>query len=147
MFSSVCNFQSIKNFVELNSLFSKFFCYITWFVISLRRDSGRLANEAFTSNPIVSWKQQLNRLKTVLWILQILQNAPVSCFRRLKTGNFFAKKSLRLLLLYWTLNMPLHMIRVFTLKGFSEQSSFNFKINATLNKQRPLQNFCMNFFS
>ena len=31
---SVCNFQSMKSPVELNSLFSKFFCYITWFVIS-----------------------------------------------------------------------------------------------------------------
>ena len=32
--NSVCNFQSMKSPVELNSLFSKFFCYITWFVIS-----------------------------------------------------------------------------------------------------------------
>ena len=31
---SVCNFQSMKSPVELNSLLSKFFCYITWFVIS-----------------------------------------------------------------------------------------------------------------
>ena len=31
---SACNFQSMKSPVELNSLFSKFFCYITWFVIS-----------------------------------------------------------------------------------------------------------------
>ena len=30
----VCNFQSMKTPVELNSLLSKFFCYITWFVIS-----------------------------------------------------------------------------------------------------------------
>ena len=30
----VCNFQSIKNPVELNSLLSKLFCYITWLVIS-----------------------------------------------------------------------------------------------------------------
>ena len=28
---SLCNFQSIKSPVELNSLFLKFFCYITWF--------------------------------------------------------------------------------------------------------------------
>ena len=27
---SVCNFQSMKSPVELNCLFSKFFCYITW---------------------------------------------------------------------------------------------------------------------
>ena len=31
---SVCNFQSVKRPVELNSLSSKVFCYITWFVIS-----------------------------------------------------------------------------------------------------------------
>ena len=31
---SVCNFQSMKSLVELNSLFSKLFCYITWFSIS-----------------------------------------------------------------------------------------------------------------
>ena len=55
---TVCNFQSMKSPVELNSLFSKFFCYITWFVYHLTRcDNERLANEAFTSNPIVSSKQ------------------------------------------------------------------------------------------
>ena len=32
--TTVCNFQSMKSPVELNSLLSKFFCYITWFVIS-----------------------------------------------------------------------------------------------------------------
>ena len=31
---SVCNFQSTKSPVELNSLLSKLFCYITWLVIS-----------------------------------------------------------------------------------------------------------------
>ena len=31
---SVCNFQSMKRPVELNSLLLKFFCYITWLVIS-----------------------------------------------------------------------------------------------------------------
>ena len=31
---TVCNFQSMKNPVELSSLFSKLFCYITLFVIS-----------------------------------------------------------------------------------------------------------------
>ena len=53
MESLVCNFQSMKTPVELNS-----------FVISpgllyhlIRRDYGRLANEAFTSNPVVSLKQ------------------------------------------------------------------------------------------
>ena len=28
----------------------------------IRHDSGQLANEAFTSNSVVSWKQQLNGL-------------------------------------------------------------------------------------
>ena len=52
---SVCNFQSMKSPVELNSLLSNFFCYITWLLYQLiRRDTGRLANEAFPSNPIVS---------------------------------------------------------------------------------------------
>ena len=61
---TVCDFQSMKSPVELNSLLSKFFCYITWFVNHLiRRDFARLANEAFTSNPIVSSKQQLSGLK------------------------------------------------------------------------------------
>ena len=32
--NSVCNFQSTKSSVELNSFLSKFFCYITWFAIS-----------------------------------------------------------------------------------------------------------------
>ena len=31
---TVCNIQSMKTPVELNSLLSKFFCFITWFVIS-----------------------------------------------------------------------------------------------------------------
>ena len=31
---AVCNFQSMKCPVELNSLFSKFFYYTTWFVMS-----------------------------------------------------------------------------------------------------------------
>ena len=31
---TVCNFQSTNSPVELNSLLSNFFCYITWFVIS-----------------------------------------------------------------------------------------------------------------
>ena len=55
---TVCNFQSMKSLMELNSLLSKFFCYITWLLCQLiRRNTGRLANEVFTSNPIVSLKQ------------------------------------------------------------------------------------------
>ena len=34
LYISVCDFQSMKSPVELESLFSKFFCYITWLVIS-----------------------------------------------------------------------------------------------------------------
>ena len=53
----------MKNPVELNSLLSKFF-YITRLLYQLiRRDTGRLANEAITSNPIVTSKQKLNGLK------------------------------------------------------------------------------------
>ena len=47
------NFQSMKSPVEQNSLFLKFFSYILGLI---RRDTGRLANEAFMSNPIVSLK-------------------------------------------------------------------------------------------
>ena len=55
---AVCNFQYMKSPVKLNGLLSKFFCYITCFVNHLiRRDTRRLTNEVFTSNPIVSWKQ------------------------------------------------------------------------------------------
>ena len=31
---TVCNFQSMKSPAELNSLFSKFFCFVTWFFMS-----------------------------------------------------------------------------------------------------------------
>ena len=31
---TACNFKSMKSPVELNSLLSKLFCFITWFVIS-----------------------------------------------------------------------------------------------------------------
>ena len=58
----------MKSPVKLNSLSSKFF------VISLSllyhligRDSGRLANKAFTSNPIVSSKQWLSSLEVTNW--------------------------------------------------------------------------------
>ena len=53
----------MKSPVEMNSLLSKLFCYITWFVILLllliRRDSGQLAMEACTSNSVASMKQWL----------------------------------------------------------------------------------------
>ena len=54
----------MKSPVELNSLLSKFFCYIIWLLYQLiRRDTGLLENEAFTPNPIASLKQKLNGLK------------------------------------------------------------------------------------
>ena len=55
---SVCNFQSVKIPVELNSLFSKFFCVSPGLLYHMiRRDTGRLVNEAFTSSLITSSKQ------------------------------------------------------------------------------------------
>ena len=51
---SVCSFQSMKGPVKLNNLFLKYF------VVSpglIRRDTEQIENEAFTSNPIVSFKQ------------------------------------------------------------------------------------------
>ena len=51
---SVCNFQYMKSLVELNSLFLKFFCYTSCL---MRRTTGGLANEGFTSNHIVSLTQ------------------------------------------------------------------------------------------
>ena len=54
----------MKTPVELNSLLSNFFCYTPGLLYHLiRRDYGRLANEAFTSICIVSFKQKLNGLK------------------------------------------------------------------------------------
>ena len=54
----------MKSPVELNNLLSKFFRYVTWSLYQLiRPDTGRLANETSTSNPIVSSKQNLNGLK------------------------------------------------------------------------------------
>ena len=53
---------------DLNTLLSKFFCYVTWLFCQLiRRDTGWLAKEAFTSNSIVSSKQYLNGLKATNW--------------------------------------------------------------------------------
>ena len=115
MFSPVCNFQFIKNSVELNGLFLKILllhhlvCYMTY-----TRRWTTCKRGIYVKSYCFLEKSQ-----TVLWILQILQNAPVSCFRGIKAGNFFCKKARRLLL-DRALNMPLHMIRVFTLKGISE---------------------------
>ena len=55
---TVCNFQSMKSPVELNSLFSKFFRWTPGLLYHLiRRDSGRFANKVF----------QLNGLKITNW--------------------------------------------------------------------------------
>ena len=55
---AVCNFQSMKSSVKLNSLYQNSFVISPGSLYHLiRRDPGRLANEAFTSNPIVSLKQ------------------------------------------------------------------------------------------
>ena len=50
---TIWNFQSKEIPVELNSLFSKLFCLSPGLLYHLiRREIGRLANEAFTSNPL-----------------------------------------------------------------------------------------------
>ena len=65
-FSTVCNFQSMKSLLELNSLSSKFFCYITWCIISpIRRDTGRLSNE--TSRQILLFLRN-SGLKITNWL-------------------------------------------------------------------------------
>ena len=59
---SGCNFQSIKGFVELNSLFLTFFCYITWF------DETLATQDALQKRPL---RQILllfrSRLKNTNW--------------------------------------------------------------------------------
>ena len=55
---TVCNFQSMKTSVELNSFSQNSFVISPGLLYHLiRRHSGRLSNEAFTSNPIVSLTQ------------------------------------------------------------------------------------------
>ena len=54
----------MKTPMELNSLFSNSFVISPGLLYYLiRRDTGRLANKAFMSNPIVSSKQWLGGLK------------------------------------------------------------------------------------
>ena len=55
--TSVCNFQSMKTPVELNSYENSFVLPPGLLYHLVRHDYGRLANEAFTSNPLVSLKQ------------------------------------------------------------------------------------------
>ena len=62
---TVCNFQSMKSPLELSSLFSKFLCYFTWFVIS--PDQTRLWTSYKRGLHVKSYcssKQQLSGLKT-----------------------------------------------------------------------------------
>ena len=59
---TVCNFQFMKSPLELNSLLSKLFFSPGLLYHLIRRDTGRLANEAFTSNFIVSSRQWLSDL-------------------------------------------------------------------------------------
>ena len=55
---TVCNFQSMKSPVELNTFYQNSFVISPGLLYYLiRRNTRRLANEAFTSNPIVSSKQ------------------------------------------------------------------------------------------
>ena len=72
----------MKSPVELNSLFLNFF------VISLgliRSNTGRLANEAFMSNPIVSLKEQLSGLKiTNCYITKCELNASVEISKKME---------------------------------------------------------------
>ena len=93
---TVCNFQSMKSPLELSSLFSKFLCYFTWLLCHLiRRDFGRLTNEVFTSDPIVSLKQQLSGLITTSCLtrfgpeLRFYRNQPavLQCRSMLKRVN------------------------------------------------------------
>ena len=58
----------MKTPMELNSLLWNFFCYTPGLLYRLiRRDYGRLVNEAFRSIRIVSFKQKLNGLKITNW--------------------------------------------------------------------------------
>ena len=58
LLNAVCNFQSMKSPVELNNLYENSFVISPGLLHHLiRRDAGRLTNEAFTSNTIVSSKQ------------------------------------------------------------------------------------------
>ena len=54
---SGCIFQSMKTRVELNSIFLKFFCFVTWFDERRKLVCWGHASEAYFSYPIVSLKQ------------------------------------------------------------------------------------------
>ena len=80
---------------------------MTWLLYELiRRDSGRLANEAFTSNPIVSSKQQLNGLKITICLdnSKTFQAAAKRLKQVIKTvefNDFLTKENIK-----WKFNLP-----------------------------------------
>ena len=65
---SVCNFQSMKNPVQLNSLFSKFYCYITWFCYITWSDAtlDDLQTRPLRQNLLFLWNK-LSGLKITNW--------------------------------------------------------------------------------
>ena len=66
----------------------------------IRRDGGRLSNEAFTSNPIVSSKQWFYGLKITNWMLHTsAETKNLVCQQLRKHGSFFLPSELSLLLL------------------------------------------------
>ena len=77
---AVCNFQSMKSPVELNSLSSKFFCYITWLDATLDDLQTRPLRQIllfFRNNSLaVKKKQRKLHDKTVLpWGGKFIQPA------------------------------------------------------------------------
>ena len=113
----------MKSPVELNSLLSKFFCYITWLLYQLtRRDTGQLANEALHQILLL-----LNyKLKSVFW--KNSQNSQENTH----VGVFFSKKlhAFRLVL-YYNRNTRtgffLWILRIFRNNFFYEKSPWDWK--------------------
>ena len=68
----------------------------------IRRDSGRLPNRAFTSNPIVSSKQWLNgsKIANCLERVWLLQKNPF-CYNNFLVLNFIMVSALYVVVLYW----------------------------------------------
>ena len=53
--STVCIFQSMKNLVELNSLFSTYFCYITWLDSTVDDLQTRPLLKSYCFEEITNW--------------------------------------------------------------------------------------------
>ena len=86
----------MKSPVELNSLLSKFFVVSPGLLYHpIRRDTGRLTNEAFTSNPIVSSKQYLSGLKITNWFdhVHLLSDGTTFLFGWVPSPFRFVKKT------------------------------------------------------